>query len=164
MKVRCGDRRTALVCRTAQYSLTGPATARVHRFASCPDPDIFSVLEFNFDSLSQRLRELAFLNRGVLIDIRDERSGKEKQFCYDGGIRSFVDHLNRNKTPLHPEPIYLTHARLSKEGGTEETVEIALQWTDGYQEQVYCFTNTINNRDGGCAPCGLPWRLDADGK
>ncbi len=120
-----------------------------------PDPDIFSVLEFNFDSLSQRLRELAFLNRGVLIDIRDERSGKEKQFCYDGGIRSFVDHLNRNKTPLHPEPIYLTHARISEEGGTEETVEIALQWTDGYQEQVYCFANTINNRDGGAHLAGF---------
>jgi DNA gyrase subunit B len=112
-----------------------------------PDPAIFSVLEFEAESLSQRLRELAFLNRGVLIVLTDERTGKETRFQFEGGIRSFVEHMNKNRTSLHPEPIYISQVR---EGGkAEEKVEIALQWTDGYQEQVFCFTNTINNRDGG---------------
>ena len=118
-----------------------------------PDPRIFTVLEFEADNLAQRLRELAFLNRGVLIVLLDERTGKETRFQYEGGIRSFVEHLNQNRTPLHPEPIYLTQVR---EGGqAEELVEIALQWTDGYQEQVFCFTNTINNRDGGTHLAGF---------
>jgi DNA gyrase subunit B len=118
-----------------------------------PDPAIFSVLEFEADNLAQRLRELAFLNRGVLIVLLDERTGKETRLQYEGGIRSFVEHLNQNRTPLHTEPIYLTQVR---EGGSaEETVEIALQWTDGYQEQVFCFTNTINNRDGGTHLAGF---------
>jgi DNA gyrase subunit B len=118
-----------------------------------PDPSIFSVLEFDFDMLVTRLRELAFLNKGVLIELDDERTGKQKNFQYDGGIRSFVEHLNRNKTPLHPEPIYLLHERDGGEAG--ETVEIALQWNDGYQESVFCFTNTINNRDGGTHLAGF---------
>jgi DNA gyrase subunit B len=118
-----------------------------------PDPAIFTVLEFEAESLAQRLRELAFLNRGVLILLLDERTGKETRLQYEGGIRSFVEHLNQNRNPLHPEPIYLTQVR---EGGkTEEKVEIALQWTDGYQEQVFCFTNTINNRDGGTHLAGF---------
>ena len=96
---------------------------------------------------AQRLRELAFLNRGILILLLDERTGKETRLQYEGGIRSFVEHMNKNRTALHPEPIFITQAR---EGGrAEEIVEIAMQWTDGYQEQVFCFTNTINNRDGG---------------
>jgi DNA gyrase subunit B len=124
-----------------------PTDATGTRVRFYPDPAIFSVLEFEADSLSQRLRELAFLNRGVAILLVDERTGKETRFQYEGGIRSFVEHMNKNRTALHPEPIYLTQVR---EGGTaEELVEIALQWTDGYQEQVFCFTNTINNRDGG---------------
>ena len=112
-----------------------------------PDPEIFSVLEFQFDVLSQRLRELSFLNRGVSIELMDERTGKQATFNYEGGIQTFVKHLNRNKTTLHPEPIFLEQAR--DDGGGRETVEVALQWHDGYQEQIHCFTNTINNRDGG---------------
>ncbi len=112
-----------------------------------PDPEIFSVLEFHYDTLSQRLRELSFLNRGVHIKLTDERTDKSADFQYEGGIRSFVEHLSRNKTPLHPLPVYLKDVR--NDGTGEETVEIALQWTDGYQERTYCFTNTINNRDGG---------------
>ncbi|MEE2778527.1 MAG: DNA topoisomerase (ATP-hydrolyzing) subunit B [Acidobacteriota bacterium] len=118
-----------------------------------PDPAVFSVLEFDFDGLSQRLRELAFLNRGVLIQIHDERSGKENRFQYEGGIQSFVEHLNRTRTPLHPEPIYLSHIRPGAEVG--ETVDIALQWNDGYQDNVYCFANTIKNRDGGTHLAGF---------
>src|SRR5262245_59330656 len=110
------------------------------------DPAIFTVLEFEAESLGQRLRELAFLNKGILIVLLDERTGKEVRFQYEGGIRSFVEHMNQNRTALHPEPIYIDQVR---EGGkAEERVEIAMQWTDGYQEQVFCFTNTINNRDG----------------
>jgi len=93
------------------------------------------------------VRELAFLNRGVHIDLKDERSDKKDSFNYAGGIQSFVDHLNRNKTKLHKKPIHLADMR--DEGGGEERIEVALQWNDGYQEQIYCFTNTIKNRDGG---------------
>ena len=112
-----------------------------------PDAMIFSVLEFKFDILAQRLRELSFLNRGVHIRLYDERTDKSTDFRYEGGIRSFVEHLARNKTPLHPKPIHLEDER--DDGTGAETIEIALQWTDGYQELTHCFTNTINNRDGG---------------
>ena len=112
-----------------------------------PDSEIFGQLEFNYDALAQRLRELAFLNRGVHVDLHDERSDKSDTFSYAGGIQSFVEHLNRNKTTLHKKPIHLEDVRDAGEG--EERIEVALQWNDGYQEQIFCFTNTIKNRDGG---------------
>ncbi len=118
-----------------------------------PDREIFSVLDFDYDTLSQRLRELSFLNRGIQIDLLDERTGKHSSFAYEGGIKTFVEHLNRNRTTLHSEPIFLTQERDDGTGG--ETVEVALQWNDGYQEQIYCFTNTINNRDGGAHLSGF---------
>ena len=124
---------------------TSPRTGtRVH---FTPDEQIFSVLEFSFETLSQRLRELSFLNRGILIALSDERSGKSTEFCYEGGIKSFVEHLSRSRSTLHAEPIYFEDVR--DDGTGAESVEIALQWTDGYQERSYSFTNTINNRDGG---------------
>jgi DNA gyrase subunit B len=107
------------------------------------DPQIFSVTEMNYETLAQRLRELAFLNSGVNIEIRDDRSEKHHAFCYQGGIVSFVKDLNKNKTPLHDAPIFI---RDEKDG---EAVEIALQWNEGYSENLYCFTNTIKNLDGG---------------
>ncbi len=110
-----------------------------------PDSEIFALLDFHYDTLSQRLRELSFLNKGVHIRLQDERTGNHAEFAYAGGIASFVEHLNRNKTPLHPEPIHLEESR--DDGG--ETVEVALQWNEGYQDAIYCFTNTIKNRDGG---------------
>ncbi len=118
-----------------------------------PDPEIFSVLEFHFDGLSQRLRELSFLNPGVAISIRDERTEKKHDFAYEGGIRSFVEHLNKTKTPIHDKVVYFQEIK----GGTgdpkrdtdKERVEVALQWNDGYAETIFTFTNTINNRDGG---------------
>ncbi len=113
-----------------------------------PDPEIFSVTEFQYDTLSQRLRELSFLNRGIAIRLEDERSGDAASFQFEGGIQTFVEHLNRTKTPLHAPPIFLSHER-ETEDGSYEAVEVALQWNDGYQEQIYCFTNTIKNRDGG---------------
>ncbi len=107
------------------------------------DSSIFSVTEMNFETLSQRLRELAFLNSGVLIAIADDRTEKKHEFCYQGGIVSFVKDLNKNKVPLHDDPIFI---RDEKDG---EAVEIALQWNEGYTENLYCFTNTIKNLDGG---------------
>jgi DNA gyrase subunit B len=107
------------------------------------DSEIFSVTEMNYETLSQRLRELAFLNSGVAIAIQDERSEKKHEFCYQGGIVSFVKDLNKNRTPLHDEPIFI---RDERDG---EAVEIALQWNEGYTENLYCFTNTIKNLDGG---------------
>ena len=93
------------------------------------------------------MREQSFLNRGVLVKVRDERTDRAAEFRYEGGIASFVEHLNRAKNPLHTPPIYLHEVR--DDGGGQETAEVALQWNDGYQEQVFSFTNTINNRDGG---------------
>ena len=112
-----------------------------------PDPEIFSVLEFNYTTLGHRLREQSFLNRGVHIRLVDERTGKQADFQYSGGIRSFVAHLNRNKAVLHKKPIYLEMTR--GEEGDEEKIEVALQWNDGYQERIHTYTNTLNNRDGG---------------
>src|SRR6267143_808930 len=103
------------------------------------DSEIFSVREMNFETLVQRLRELAFLNSGVNIEIRDERTEKHHEFRYEGGIVSFVKDLNKNRTPLHDEPIFI---REEKDG---EAVEIALQWNEAYNENIYCFTNTIKN-------------------
>ena len=122
-----------------------------------PDAEIFAILEFNYETLAQRLREQSFLNRGVHIHIKDERTDKEADFAYAGGISSFVEHLNRNKTPLHQQPIYLIDSR--DDGTGPETVEVALQWNDGYQELIYAFTNTINNRDGGTHLSGFKTAL-----
>src|SRR4051812_17441678 len=107
------------------------------------DRAIFSVTEMHFETLTQRLRELSFLNSGVFISILDERSDKKHEFCYEGGIVSFVKDLNKAKTPLHEQPIFIGD---EKDG---EGIEIALQWNDGYNENIYCFTNTIKNLDGG---------------
>src|SRR3954471_17253947 len=118
-------------------------TQRATRATSKADPAIFSAREMNFETLSQRLRELAFLNSGVFIAIADDRTEKKHEFCYQGGIVSFVKDLNKNKVPLHEDPIFI---RDEKDG---EAVEIALQWNEGYTENIYCFTNTIKNLDGG---------------
>ncbi len=118
-----------------------------------PDAEIFSILEFSFEVLSQRMREMSFLNSGVQIVVRDERTDKQADFHYQGGIRSFVEYLSRNRTAYHPEPIYLEDVR--DDGTGAETIEIAMQWTDGFNERVMCFTNTINNRDGGAHLSGF---------
>ncbi len=108
-----------------------------------PDPEIFSELEFSYDLLSQRLRELSFLNKGITITVEDERSEKNNQFFYKGGIISFVEYLNRKKNSIHPKPIYF-------EGKKNDTyIEVALQYNDGYKETIFTFTNSINTHEGG---------------
>jgi DNA gyrase subunit B len=108
-----------------------------------PDPEIFETTDYNFDTLSQRLRELAFLNKGITILFQDERTGKKHNFQYEGGIVSFVKYLNENKTALHPEPIYHTRER------DKIAVEFAVQYNDGYVENVFSFVNNINTVEGG---------------
>jgi DNA gyrase subunit B len=114
-----------------------------------PDREIFSNVDFSFDILTQRLRELSFLNKGVTISITDERKDKHYDFNGRGGILSFVEYLNRNKVTIHERPIYFK----DKRGGIE--VEIALQWNDSYVENIFCYTNNIPNRDGGTHLTGL---------
>jgi len=116
-----------------------------------PDPQIFSSLDFSFDVLSQRLRELSFLNAGVRIKIDDERTQKSHDFCYEGGIVSFVEHLNRNRSPLHQPPIHVYGDRSFESHGhtTLVNIEIAVQYNDSYNENVFAFANNINTIEGG---------------
>lgn len=114
-----------------------------------PDKEIFSVTEYSYDTLKHRLRELSFLNKEITIHLMDERSGKNESFHFDGGIRSFVQHLNKKKEVLNPEPIYFN--------GTKDdiVVEIALQYNDSYQENIYSFVNNINTEEGGTHLAGF---------
>ena len=108
-----------------------------------PDPEIFPVTKYSFDILSNRLRELAFLNKGLIIKLSDERNEKEAEFCFKGGISQFVEHLNKNKNPLFKKVIYLEKTK------DDIVVEIAMQYNDGYAETVFTFANNINTVEGG---------------
>ncbi|MBN1884208.1 MAG: DNA topoisomerase (ATP-hydrolyzing) subunit B [Candidatus Krumholzibacteriota bacterium] len=108
-----------------------------------PNPDIFTTMEYSFDTLSQRFRELAFLNKGAAINFTDERTGKRHEFNYSGGIVSFVTFLNENRDTLHKKPIYIQDNRDDYE------IEIAMQYNDSYSEKIFCFANNINTVDGG---------------
>ena len=121
----------------------GTSKERGTRVTFKPDTKIFETTDFSFDILSQRLRELAFLNRGVKITIEDERSQKKHELFYKGGIVSFVEHLNRAKSAIHSKVIYLQGEREGID------VEIAMQWNDGYVENVFSFANNINTLEGG---------------
>ena len=133
----------------APLKVTGKTERRgteVHFLASS---ETFGVVEYHFDILARRLRELSFLNNGVKIQLVDQRSGKEENFAHTGGVKGFVEYINRSKNVLHGTPF---HAIAQKEG---ITVEVAMQWNDSYQEQVLCFTNNIPQRDGGTHLTGL---------
>ncbi|AEF16072.1 DNA topoisomerase IV, B subunit [Thermoanaerobacterium xylanolyticum LX-11] len=118
-----------------------------------PDGEIFETLEYDYDVLSQRLRELSFLNKGVKIRLVDERDGKEDVFHYEGGIVEFVKYLNRNKEVLHPEPIYM-----ESKSDTYE-VEVAMQYNDSYTENIFSFANNIDTREGGTHLIGFKTAL-----
>ena len=127
----------------APLAITGETKKRGTKITFFPDGEIFETVEFSFDVLSKRLRELAFLNAGVRIKIHDERSEKDHDFFYEGGIRSFVEYLNKNKNLVNPEPIYISGVK----GGVD--IEIAMQYNDSYDEKVFSFANNINTHEGG---------------
>ncbi|MSN25114.1 MAG: DNA topoisomerase (ATP-hydrolyzing) subunit B [Geobacter sp.] len=134
----------------ASLEMTGETKKRGTKITFMPDEDIFETTEFSFDILSQRIREMAFLNAGIRIKITDERvEGKSHEFHYEGGINSFVEYLNRNKTAINPKPMYFR----GEKGGVE--MEVSMQYNDSYDEKIFAFANNINTHEGGTHLAGF---------
>ncbi len=166
------EKLVATVCRDGevyqQSYARGVPTTEVEKIASCPeeehgttiwflpDAEIFDEVNFHFETMMGRFRELAFLNAGIRICIEDERADQAaaKAFCYEGGIVSFVQHLNKNKEVLHPEPIYIAADR-EEDGVETASVEVAMQYNDGYNETIFTFANNISTIEGGAHLVGF---------
>jgi DNA gyrase subunit B len=133
----------------APLAVTGISERRGTEVHFLPALTTFGQIEYHYDILAKRLRELSFLNNGVRVELVDQRSGKSEIFAYTGGVRGFVEYINRTKSVLHPN---IFHAIAEKDG---ITIDVAMQWNDSYQETVQCFTNNIPQRDGGTHLTGL---------
>ena len=119
-----------------------------------PDEEIFNHIDFHYDVLAKRIRELSFLNNGVKIKLNDLRTGREEEFAFSGGVKGFVEYINKTKTVLHPN-IFYSYGERQADNDLSIGVEVAMQWNDGYSEQVLCYTNNIPQRDGGTHMTGL---------
>ena len=137
----------------------GPTSKRGTKITFWPDPTIMKMLDVDYDTLSQRMRELAFLNPGVQITLRDERESARDDavFCYSGGLRSFVEYLNETKGALFPVPIYVKGSKTGDDGLID--AEVALQWNDSYSETIFCYANNIATRHGGTHLTGFSTAL-----
>ena len=139
--------------RVAPLTATGPTDKRGTEVRFLADPAIFTNIEYHYEILSKRLRELSFLNNGVKVRLVDQRQGKEENFAFSGGVKGFVEYINRSKSVLHPN-VFAVSAE-SSAGGVLVGVEVAMQWNDSYSESVLCFTNNIPAARRRHAPDGL---------